>query len=78
MKKGRGEREGGGWWLVVGYLTTCIFLPLISYEMRYMNEYEYEYEYEYLPYENVSLASSTGTVQSAWLFCFCTTGTLGS
>lgn len=33
-----------------------------------MSTYNNEYEYEYLPYENVSLASSTVQVQSAWLF----------
>lgn len=34
-KRGKGEREEGAWWLVI-YLT-CIFLPLIPYEMRYMS-----------------------------------------
>lgn len=33
--KGEGEREDGAWWLVT-YLT-CISLPLIPYEMRYMS-----------------------------------------
>lgn len=32
-----GKGKGKGRWLLVGYLTTCISLPLIPYEMRYMS-----------------------------------------
>lgn len=68
--KGKGEREDGAWWLVT-YLT-CTSLPLIPYEMRYMSMIM---SMNMNIYENVSLASSTVQVQSAWLFfCFCTTG----
>lgn len=48
----------GGWWLLVIYLT-CISLPLIPYEMRYMSMIM---SMNMNIYENVSLASS------AWLF----------
>lgn len=65
MKKGKGEREDGAWCLVT-YLT-CISLPLIPYEMRYMSMIM-SMSMNMNTYENVSLASSTVQVQSDWLF----------
>lgn len=73
----RGEKGGkggeGGWWLIVGYLPNLYLSPLIPYGMRYMSMI-ISMNMKLNTYENVSLASSTGTVQSNWLFCFCTTG----
>lgn len=60
--KGRGRKVLGCW--LVTYLT-CISLPLIPYEMRYMGMIM---SMNMNTYESVSLASSTVQVQSAWLF----------
>lgn len=62
----RGERGEGGW-LVLGYLPNLYLSPLIPYEMRYMSM-SMIMSMNMNTYENVSLASSTGTVQSDWLF----------
>lgn len=51
---------------MVGYLPNLYLSPSCTLGNE-VYEYDNEYEYEY-PYENVSLASVTGTVQSAWLF----------
>lgn len=53
--KGRGRMVLGGWLLT--YLT-CTSLPLIPCEMRYMGMIM---SMNMNPYENVSLASCTGT-----------------
>lgn len=57
----------GGW--LVTYLT-CISLPLIPYEMRYMSMIM---SMNMNTYENVSLASSTVQYSLIGFFCFCTT-----